>query len=262
MSASANEDVVIVSATRTPVGSFNGVFGNVPAHVLGTGVLQAAMQRAKLEPGEVDEVILGQILTAAQGPEPGAPGGDRGRHPGQQDGVRHQPGVRLRPARGGPRGAAGAHRREQHRDRRRTGEHEPISARGLSARRAEDGRYANDRHHDEGRPARRLPGLRHGRHGGERGQGIPDHPRAAGHFRQQLAAQGVRRAEGRPLQGGDHSRHGENPQGRDGGERRRIHPPRQHARDDGQAAPPPLPRTARSPPAMPAASTTAPPPWW
>jgi acetyl-CoA C-acetyltransferase len=70
MSASANEDIVIVSATRTPVGSFNGVFGNVPAHVLGTGVLQAAMQRAKLEPGEVDEVILGQILTAAQGQNP------------------------------------------------------------------------------------------------------------------------------------------------------------------------------------------------
>ena len=70
MSASANEDIVIVSATRTPVGSFNGVFGSVPAHVLGTGVLQAAMQLAKLEPGDVDEVILGQILTAAQGQNP------------------------------------------------------------------------------------------------------------------------------------------------------------------------------------------------
>ena len=70
MSASSSEDVVIVSAARTPVGSFNGVFGSVPAHVLGTDALKAAMQRARLEPGDVDEVILGQILTAAQGQNP------------------------------------------------------------------------------------------------------------------------------------------------------------------------------------------------
>ena len=44
------EDVVIVSAARTPVGSFNGAFGSVPAHVLGTAAIQAAMERAGLEP--------------------------------------------------------------------------------------------------------------------------------------------------------------------------------------------------------------------
>ena len=64
------EDIVIVAAARTPVGSFNGAFGAVPAHVLGTAALQAAIERAKLEPGDVDEVILGQILTAAQGQNP------------------------------------------------------------------------------------------------------------------------------------------------------------------------------------------------
>jgi len=64
------EDVVIVSAARTPVGSFNGVFGGVAAHVLGAEALRAAMERAKLDPGEVDEVILGQVLTAAQGQNP------------------------------------------------------------------------------------------------------------------------------------------------------------------------------------------------
>ena len=64
------EDVVIVSAARTPVGSFNGAFGTVPAHVLGTVAIQAALQRAGLEPGDVDEVILGQVLTAAQGQNP------------------------------------------------------------------------------------------------------------------------------------------------------------------------------------------------
>jgi acetyl-CoA C-acetyltransferase len=64
------EDVVIVSAARTPVGSFNGAFGSVPAHVLGTAAIQAAIARAGIEAGDVDEVILGQVLTAAQGQNP------------------------------------------------------------------------------------------------------------------------------------------------------------------------------------------------
>ena len=63
-------DIVIVSAARTPVGSFNGVFGAVPAHLLGIAALKAAFERAGLAPEEVDEVILGQILTAAQGQNP------------------------------------------------------------------------------------------------------------------------------------------------------------------------------------------------
>jgi acetyl-CoA C-acetyltransferase len=64
------DDIVIVSAARTPVGSFNGAFGSVPAHVLGTAALQAAIARAGLQPDEVDEVILGQVLTANQGQNP------------------------------------------------------------------------------------------------------------------------------------------------------------------------------------------------
>ncbi len=63
-------DVVIVSAARTPVGSFNGVFGAVPAHLLGITALKAAIERAGLSPEEVDEVILGQILSAGQGQNP------------------------------------------------------------------------------------------------------------------------------------------------------------------------------------------------
>jgi acetyl-CoA C-acetyltransferase len=64
------EDIVIAAAARTPVGSFNGAFGNVPAHVLGATAIQAAIGRAGIEAGEVDEVILGQVLTAAQGQNP------------------------------------------------------------------------------------------------------------------------------------------------------------------------------------------------
>ena len=64
------EDVVIVSAARTPVGSFNGAFAGTPAHVLGTVALRAAMERIGMDPADVDEVILGQVLTAAQGQNP------------------------------------------------------------------------------------------------------------------------------------------------------------------------------------------------
>jgi acetyl-CoA C-acetyltransferase len=64
------DDIVIASAARTAVGSFNGVFGATPAHVLGTAALKAAIERAKLSPEDIDETILGQVLTAAQGQNP------------------------------------------------------------------------------------------------------------------------------------------------------------------------------------------------
>jgi len=65
-----SDDIVIVSAARTPVGAFNGAFANLPAHELGKTAIQAAMQRAGVEPGQVNEVIMGQILTAGQGQNP------------------------------------------------------------------------------------------------------------------------------------------------------------------------------------------------
>ncbi len=64
------DDVVIVSAARTPVGSFNGAFATVPAHELGKVAIKAALDRATVSPDEVSEVILGQVLTAAQGQNP------------------------------------------------------------------------------------------------------------------------------------------------------------------------------------------------
>ena len=64
------EDIVIVSAARTAVGSFSGAFATVAAHALGTVALQAAISRAGIEAADVDEVILGQVLTAAQGQNP------------------------------------------------------------------------------------------------------------------------------------------------------------------------------------------------
>jgi acetyl-CoA C-acetyltransferase len=64
------DDVVIVSAARTPVGAFNGAFANVPAHELGRVAIEGALARAGVEGGRVSEVIMGQILTAGQGQNP------------------------------------------------------------------------------------------------------------------------------------------------------------------------------------------------
>ncbi|WP_336966012.1 acetyl-CoA C-acetyltransferase [Sphingobium aquiterrae] len=63
-------DIVITAAKRTAVGSFMGAFGNTPAHELGRTAILAALAQAGVEPGEVDEVILGQVLGAGQGQNP------------------------------------------------------------------------------------------------------------------------------------------------------------------------------------------------
>src|SRR3954468_1471405 len=63
-------EIVIASAARTPVGSFNGAFASLPAHMLGTVAIQAALQPAGVKADEVDEVILGQILPAGAGQNP------------------------------------------------------------------------------------------------------------------------------------------------------------------------------------------------
>jgi acetyl-CoA C-acetyltransferase len=64
------DDVVIVGAARTPVGSFNGALSSLPAHVLGKTAMEGALSRAGIEGKQVSEVIMGQILTAAQGQNP------------------------------------------------------------------------------------------------------------------------------------------------------------------------------------------------
>ncbi len=68
--SSEKQTIVIASAARTPVGSFNGALSSLPAHELGKVAIQAALQRAGIEAGDVDEVILGQILDAGAGQNP------------------------------------------------------------------------------------------------------------------------------------------------------------------------------------------------
>src|SRR5215470_8320221 len=64
------DDIVIVSAARTPVGAFNGAFASLPAHELGKIAIKAALERAGVDGKQVSEVIMGQILTAGQGQNP------------------------------------------------------------------------------------------------------------------------------------------------------------------------------------------------
>ncbi len=63
-------NVVIASAARTAVGSFNGAFADTPAHDLGAAVLEAVVARAGIDKAEISETILGQVLTAGQGQNP------------------------------------------------------------------------------------------------------------------------------------------------------------------------------------------------
>ncbi len=63
-------DIVITAAKRTPVGSFLGAFATTPAHELGRVAIEAALAQAGVRGDEVSEVILGQVLTAAQGQNP------------------------------------------------------------------------------------------------------------------------------------------------------------------------------------------------
>ncbi|PZW39008.1 acetyl-CoA acetyltransferase [Humitalea rosea] len=64
------QDIVIASAARTPVGSFNGAFASLSAHALGSVAIKAALERAGISGEEVDEVILGQVLPAGEGQNP------------------------------------------------------------------------------------------------------------------------------------------------------------------------------------------------
>jgi acetyl-CoA C-acetyltransferase len=70
MRADSMTNVVIVSAARTAVGSFNGAFAATPAHELGAAVIEEVVARAGIDKAEVSETILGQVLTAGQGQNP------------------------------------------------------------------------------------------------------------------------------------------------------------------------------------------------
>ena len=94
-------DVVIVSAARTPVGSFNGALASQTAAQLGTVALKAAIERAKLSPEDINEVILGSGFNSGPGPEPSPPSRHSCRHSQFRNGLGLEPGLRFGPSRRG-----------------------------------------------------------------------------------------------------------------------------------------------------------------
>ncbi|MDS9879509.1 beta-ketoacyl synthase N-terminal-like domain-containing protein, partial [Pseudomonas protegens] len=64
------QDVVIVAATRTAVGSFQGSLANIPAVDLGAAVIRQLLAQTGIDPAQVDEVLMGQVLTAGAGQNP------------------------------------------------------------------------------------------------------------------------------------------------------------------------------------------------
>ena len=122
------DDIVIVSAARTPVGAFNGAFANVPAHELGKIAIQAALKRAGVEGDQVSEVIMGQILTAGQGQNPARQASIDAGIPVESPawGVNQLCGSGLRAVALGYQAIVNGDSR--HRGRRRPGIHEPGAA--------------------------------------------------------------------------------------------------------------------------------------
>ena len=68
--AATHTDVFIVAAARTPVGTLNGALSSLPAHDLGATVIKNVLDRAKIPPEKVSEVLMGQVLTAGAGQNP------------------------------------------------------------------------------------------------------------------------------------------------------------------------------------------------
>ena len=216
------DDIVIVSAARTPVGAFNGAFANLPAHELGKIAIKEALKRAGVEGGKVSEVIMGQILTAGQGQNPARQASIGAGIPVESPawGVNQLCGSGLRAVALGYQAIL-------------NGDSDIVVAGGQEsmsqaphcrapAQRHEDGRARDGRHHDQGRPVGRLQRLPHGHHRRERRQEVADHPPAAGRVRGEVAEQGRGRDEGRPVQGRDRAGDDQVAQGRHRGRHRRI----------------------------------------
>ena len=223
-------DVVITAARRTPVGSFLGAFANTPAHELGRVAIEAALGDAGVEPGEVSEVILGQVLTAAQGQNPArqaamAAGIPKEVPPGASSRCADRACARSRVASQsialGDASIVVA------------GGQENMSmaphAQALRAGR-QDGRRQPDRHHAQGRADGRLQRLSHGHHRRESRRAISDRPRGAGRLLAALADPRRRRARRRPVRRRNRTGDDQGPQGRHHRQPRRIHPRRHHRR--------------------------------
>ncbi len=92
----ADHDVVIVSAKRTPIGAFQGALAPATATQLGSAAIRAAVESAGIKAADIQEVLMGNVLSARPRTRPGAAGSARGRRTGGHSDGHHQQAVRLR----------------------------------------------------------------------------------------------------------------------------------------------------------------------
>ena len=194
-------DIVIASAARTPIGAFNGGLASLPAHKLGEVAIAEVLRRAQVEPGEVSEVILGQILAAGEGMNPARQAAIAAGIPYETTAysVNQVCGSGLRTVALGFQAI-------------RNGDSEIVVAGGQESMsqaphcihlrngvRMGDGQLVDTMIRDGLWDA--FNGYHNGQHGRECGATLADHPRGAGFLCRPLAGQGRGGAEGGPLQG-------------------------------------------------------------
>ncbi len=230
-------DIVIVSAARTAVGSFNGAFAAIPAHELGAAAIKGALERAKVDPSEVDEVILGQVLTAGQGQNPARQAAMKAGVPQEKTafGINQVCGSGLRAV------ALGLQQIE-------SGDAKIVVAGGQeSMSQAQHSAYLRsgvkmgDLKFVDTMISDGLTDVFNRYHMGQTAENVAAKwqadPRRAGSFRARLAEQGRGRPESRQIRRGDRSLHDQHQEGRRCRRQGRIYPPWRDAGRARQAAP-------------------------
>ncbi len=179
----SEDNIVIVGAARTAVGSFNGAFGNTPAHELGAIAIKAALERAKVDPAEVDEVILGQILTAGQGQNPARQAAMAAGIPQEKTawGLNQLCGSGLRTVALGLQQIANGDAKIIVAGGQESMSQAPHAAHLRDGTKMGDLKIVDTML--QGRPDGRLPRLPHGQHRRERRPEMAAHPRGAGRVR-------------------------------------------------------------------------------
>ena len=207
-------NIVIASAARTPVGSFNGAFAATPAHELGAEVIRAVIDRAGVAPEEVSETILGQVLTAGQGQNPARQAHINAGLPQASAawGINQVCGSGLRAV------ALGAQHIMLGDDAIVVAGGQESMSLSMHAAHLRAGQKMGDLSFIDTMIKDGLWDAFNGYHMGTTAENVakavPDHPRAAGRVRARLAEQGRGGAEGRQVQGRDRRLHRQDPQGR------------------------------------------------
>ena len=221
-------EIVIASAKRTAVGSFNGAFGSTPAHELGAVAIKGALEAAKVDAGEVDEVILGQILSAAEGQNPARQAAMKAGVPQEKTafGVNQLCGSGLRAVALGLQQIANGDAHIIVAGGQELMSLAPHAAYLRSGVKMGEMKLVDTMLQDG------LIDAFHGYHMGNTAENIAtkvaDQPRGPGSLRRRLAEQGGGGAEGRPVQGRDRAGDDLDAQGRHHRRRRRISAPRRH----------------------------------